>query len=77
MNGIVACLYEYLNLSPEYVNFQKVRLKYMQVLLALLRVVLGEYSVGSAFNVFTSQSETFTCWPELSVDIYSLLYLNL
>ena len=31
MNGIVACLYEYLNVSPDQVNFQKVRLQYMQV----------------------------------------------
>ncbi|KAL9973391.1 hypothetical protein ACROYT_G019847 [Oculina patagonica] len=30
VNGLVACLYEYLNLSPENVNFQKVRQKYMQ-----------------------------------------------
>ncbi|XP_068701589.1 uncharacterized protein [Montipora foliosa] len=30
VNGLVACLYEYLNLSPEHVHFQKVRLKHMQ-----------------------------------------------
>ena len=33
VNGLVACLYEYLNLSPENVCFQKVRQKYMQVFL--------------------------------------------
>lgn len=37
VNGLVACLYEYLNLSPENVNFQKVRQKYMQVCWALCK----------------------------------------
>lgn len=30
VNGLVACLYEYLNLSPENVSFQKVRQKFMK-----------------------------------------------
>jgi len=31
VNGLVGCLYEYLNLSPEQCHFQKVRISNMKV----------------------------------------------
>ena len=56
VNGLVACLYEYLDLSPEHVHFQKVRQKYMQVCYCLLSAAnIVTVSFSRAVTKFSSR----------------------
>ena len=67
VNGIVACLYEYLNLSPDQVNFQKVRLRYMQVLLTSWNFVI--HSLWNTVPGLLQLCKGFFGWQANNINI--------